>query len=281
MLRMLTPMLNEKNLVTKWIQEFAYNMMKYHKKDFSIPSKSNINDEILGSIRNGIFNGFIPLFVELGKNPENRIQFRFYHLKFQEYLASQWIYSNLTEKLNSIKSSGLSLKFLPKKNSEVENIFEEFIGPLLYDVWYRQTLLFLISMFDEKIWNQLFDWILNSDDGSGSNFTLLQKMIDYRPENEHPNIKEKLKKHLQSISKIKPIADALLHPSIHLQNLCLQSPEFEAIKNNPTMNQKLFNIISSSLLDNLSLIFQVFGKEDPRIVLQLLDDLKNGKFKDD
>jgi hypothetical protein len=154
---------------------------------------------------------------DAGSCHERKI-YRFPHLTFQEFFASEHMIAEIEEALEG------------KTGEEAHEVFKEKLGvgneSKLYDVWYREIVLFITCGLSDEAFGKLVDFLLDTDDGIGAVQTRVYQMLKERGmlDSEKGEVRERAGAIIERISKFRTtefMASALMHPAKDLRELAL------------------------------------------------------------
>jgi hypothetical protein len=149
---------------------------------------------------------------------EERRIYRFPHLTFQEYFASEQMIEDIEKDLEG------------KEGDAVHEVFEKHLGKdnesKLYDVWYREIVLFITCGLSSGAFEKLVDFLLSTDDGIGAVQTRVHQMMKERGmiDSDDPVVMVQRQQIYARISQTRTtefMAMALMHPAPSLQELAL------------------------------------------------------------
>jgi hypothetical protein len=149
---------------------------------------------------------------------EERRIYRFPHLTFQEYFASEQMIEDIEKDLEG------------KEDDAVHEVFERHLGKdnesKLYDVWFREIVLFITCGLSSGAFEKLVDFLLSTDDGIGAVQTRVHQMMKERGmiDSNDPVVMEQRQQIYARISQTRTtefMAMALMHPSKSLRELAL------------------------------------------------------------
>jgi hypothetical protein len=165
--------------------------------------------------------------------------YRFPHLTFQEYFASEQMIADIEADLRRAEGQEGSERTQEGKqegggptSDTLHEIFRRHFGEgessKLYDVWYREVVLFVASGLQTRSFVRLVDWLLDTDDGSGAVQTRIHQMLRERGllEDDRCTAEERQSRGdvLAKIANSRTagfMAEALMHPSAMLRELAL------------------------------------------------------------
>jgi hypothetical protein len=149
---------------------------------------------------------------------EQRRIYRFPHLTFQEYFASEQMIEDIEKDLEG------------KEDDAVHEVFERHLGKdnesKLYDVWYREIVLFITCGLKSSAFEKLVDFLLSTDDGIGAVQTRVYQMLKERGmlDSNDPAVVQQRQQIYARISQTRTtefMARALMHPAPALRELAL------------------------------------------------------------
>jgi hypothetical protein len=149
---------------------------------------------------------------------EERRIYRFPHLTFQEYFASEQMIEDIEKDLEG------------KEGDAVQEVFEKHLGKdnksKLYDVWFREIVLFITCGLKSSAFEKLVDFLLSTDDGIGAAQTRVYQILKERGmlDSIDPAVVQQRQQIYARISQTRTtefMARALMHPAPALRELAV------------------------------------------------------------